>query len=114
MNRFLAISSVVLILYSSGVLVLISRGGPALAGPQSAESLSTRYVEPLGLNLRAGPSAEHAVLCTLRKAEAVQVVEDSRNWWRVTTRCGEGWVSSKYLEGRPSNSLPGPGLMTAR
>ena len=106
MNRFLATFSIVAILFSVAVLVLTPKIASALAARQPAESLLTRYVKPTGLHLRTGPSTEHAVLCTLRKSEAVQVVDDSSYWWRVTTRCGGGWVSSKYLEGGASNSLP--------
>ncbi len=114
MNRFLAIFSAVLILFSFSVLMLTPKIASALAAAQPEESLLTTYVEPPGLHLRTGPSTEHAVLCTLRKAEAVQVVDDSRYWWRVTTRCGEGWVSSKYLETRPPNTLRGSALTSAR
>ncbi len=106
MNRFLATFSVVAILYSISVLAFEPEIVAALVERQPPESLLTGYVKPLGLNLRTGPSTEHPVLCTLRKEEAVQIVDDSRNWWRVTTRCGEGWVSSKYLERGASNSLP--------
>ncbi len=107
MNRFLAIFSAVLILFSISVLVFTPKIASALAASQPAESILTSYVKPLGLNLRTGPSTEHGVLCTLRKAEAVQVVDDSRDWWRVTTRCGGGWLSSKYLERTTPNSVPG-------
>ncbi len=107
MNRFLAILSAVLILFSISVLVLTPKIASALAASQSAVSLLTSYVKPAGLHLRTGPSIEHAVLCTLREAEAVQVVDDSRHWWQVATRCGEGWVSSKYLERRLPDSPPG-------
>ena len=107
MNRFLATFSVLAILYSISVLAFAPEIVSALVEQQPPESLLTGYVKPLGLNLRTGPSTEYPVLCTLRKEEAVQIVDDSRNWWRVTTRCGEGWVSSKYLERRAPNPLPG-------
>ncbi len=114
MNRFLATFSVVAILYSISVLAFEPEIVSALVERQPPESLLTGYVKPLGLNLRTGPSTEHKVLCTLRKEEAVEIVDDSRHWWRVTTRCGEGWVSSKYLETRPPNTLRGSALTSAR
>ena len=83
MNRFLATFSVVLILFSFSVLVLTPKIASALAARQPAESLLTRYVKPPGLNLRTGPSTGHTILCTLRPSEAVQVVDDSRYWWRI-------------------------------
>ena len=47
MNRFLAIFSAVLILFSISVLVFTPKIASALAASQSAESILTSYVKPL-------------------------------------------------------------------
>lgn len=51
------------------------------------------------LNVRVGTSTLKKVLGTLKKGDKVDVIEVvNRNWYKVMTGSGEGYVSSKYLE----------------
>lgn len=51
------------------------------------------------LNVRVGSSTSKKVLGTLKKGDKVDVIEVvNRNWYKVMTGSGEGYVSSKYLE----------------
>lgn len=53
------------------------------------------------LNIRADPNATAPIIGTLAPdATRIEVVEERRNWARINTREGSGWVSARYLSYR--------------
>ena len=87
----------------------ISQGSPPRieSAPQTADMdsqtagsplKSTAVVESEGLNLRAGPSMESAVLGVLKRETRVTILNSHQKWVEVTTPEGRiGWVYSDYL-----------------
>lgn len=51
------------------------------------------------VNVRSGPGPSYGVVDLLRAGQTVDVGECRGSWCFVTTRGGEGWVSSSYLSG---------------
>lgn len=77
----------------------------AAAWPASAQS-DTRYVSDVfEVNLRTGPSNEHAILRLLPSGASLEALETdaATGYTRVRTRGGiEGWVLSRYLMAEPA------------
>ena len=65
----------------------------------SSSPVQARYavVRSDALNVRKGPSAEHAVAGVLKKGVRVQVLDSSGTWWRVKSGSIEGYCNSSYL-----------------
>jgi uncharacterized protein (TIGR02594 family) len=61
-------------------------------------------VTPKGLNLRAGPGAQHPVVAVLPRTEPVEALgAASPGWLHVQTLGGAGgWVAARYLEQHPA------------
>ncbi|TBN40460.1 peptide-binding protein [Paracoccus subflavus] len=60
------------------------------------------------LNIRAEPNASAPIVGTLAPdARGIEVVEERRNWGRINTGGGTGWVSMRYLSYRTDVWLPG-------
>lgn len=51
------------------------------------------------VNVRSGPGPNFSVVQLLRSGQTVDVGECRGSWCFVTTRGGDGWVSSSYLSG---------------
>lgn len=64
----------------------------------------TAYVNAFGLNVRAGPTRDHAIVATLLRGDPLSVLgdHDARDprWVRVRVGDVEGWVNSDYLVDR--------------
>ncbi len=66
--------------------------------PSSYNSTETvKYVSSNGLNMRVGPSTEHALVTTLAKGSSVKVLSTSNGWAYVNYNGTKGWVSAQYL-----------------
>lgn len=78
----------------------------ALSGPAAAtqEYILPTLFDVAGvapgdvLNIRADPNAQATIIGTLAPdARRIEVVEERRDWGRVNTAEGSGWVSMRYL-----------------
>jgi hypothetical protein len=58
------------------------------------------------LNVRKGPSANNDVMGQLKKGDRVQVLNSSRQWWRIKSGNIEGYVNSQYLIEEKAPSAP--------
>jgi len=55
------------------------------------------YINTNRLNVRAGPSPSHKIIRGLPRNTRVEVIDDSRTWWKVKYEKTEGYVNSRYL-----------------
>ncbi|HYR08728.1 MAG TPA: SH3 domain-containing protein [Longimicrobium sp.] len=101
-------------------VIFVSRDGQRIS-PATSQSLRSAYVDAAGLNVRAGPGRDHAIVTTLLRGDAVQIIgNDSRStdWVRVRVDGREGWVNGDYLSDRIDSaprSVPRvEGMRTAR
>ena len=67
------------------------------SGGQQAGSGEYMLVNADSLNIRGGPSADHAVVGTAPRNARVLVLERSGQWWRIRHGNVEGWVNSQFL-----------------
>lgn len=80
------------------LLVLLSVVLAVMAGPARAESVAT-VIPPDGLNLRAGPGAEHPVLELAPGGARVAITGPATDngWYPAVYRGRRGWLSGAYL-----------------
>lgn len=78
--------------------LLLAAGLLFLCGPVTAQTL---YVQSLKAKLHAEPSSQSALLTTVAKGAAVEVVEKGERWIKVTYAQQTGWISSLVLAGHP-------------
>jgi uncharacterized protein YgiM (DUF1202 family) len=77
---------------SAGVTFTFGGGGGG------SGSSSGRYVVNAdSLNVRSGPSADTALVGSLPRGTAVQVLDSSGTWWRIRAGSITGYVNSSYL-----------------
>lgn len=74
---------------------------PEIGGGEAVGALAfapTHIVEAAGLNLRSAPNSSSPIVESFPRGTEVQVIEQSANWVRVTTRDQvEGWMFGRYL-----------------
>jgi hypothetical protein len=57
----------------------------------------TLYVTGSVVNVRRGPSTAYAKLFQLHKGQAVEEIETSEDWTKLSSNSRSGWMSEKYL-----------------
>lgn len=79
-------------------------------GPLPAPRCPPARVTADGVNLRAGPGLQAAVLRKLRRDEALSVLDcggleqDGFTWWEVAGADGtRGWAATRWLESPPAD-----------
>jgi uncharacterized protein YraI len=55
------------------------------------------YVNIGGLNMRNGPSASYGIITVLDEDSIVEVLDNSRTWWKIRANGLTGYVNSHYL-----------------
>lgn len=102
-----------LLIPGMAVAVLLAGGAPAIASLPAAPARTAAPLNACGydvagtsVNLRSGPSTQHASLGHLTRGDLVDVDRRSGGWYRVTlserSRSGirsgtVGWVAERYL-----------------
>jgi L,D-peptidoglycan transpeptidase YkuD (ErfK/YbiS/YcfS/YnhG family) len=79
------------------IAVLVVLAGILMAEPAHAAASPTKYVTASVLNVRSGPSTKYKVVATVKKNQAVTVIQTSGSWNKITVGSKKGWVSGKYL-----------------
>jgi uncharacterized protein YgiM (DUF1202 family) len=65
-----------------------------------------RYTTASGLNMRAEPSVDAALVVSLQKGSRVAVLQSNGHWLQVTTDAGQtGWLSSNFVTA-PTSATP--------
>lgn len=68
---------------------------PVTAAPQQ---LGTGHVAATALNVRADPSVDGEILTTLRRNDALTLLEERNGWYSIRLASGQtGWVSAQYV-----------------
>ncbi len=67
------------------------------------EQSKTRYVSDyLKINLKNRLEKPYEVVATVQTDDAVQLLEESENYWKIATPDGkEGWIAKHYLKNEP-------------
>ena len=83
------------------LIPMVKNGGVRnLSMPNASSSpAQARYmlVSSDVLNVRRGPSADHAVVGQLTRNTRVQVIDHSGQWWMIKYESMEGYVNSRFL-----------------
>lgn len=74
----------------------------------SGKTLYVRTNTGIGLNLRAAPSMDAAIITSFPIGTAVTVLQQGAGWHKVQVDCREGYMSSKFLsaEKAPAYTTP--------
>ncbi|MEM8794071.1 MAG: SH3 domain-containing protein [Pseudomonadota bacterium] len=80
---------------------------PVVKQPDEAEPGRMMYVDASRLNVRSGAGKEFQVTWTLKRDEAVSVIEEAGDWRRVKSSRYDGWVYHSYLTEKPSPDKAG-------
>lgn len=72
-----------------------------------------RVISPSGLNVRAGPGTEYAVIAALNYGDAVRLETLEPGWYGVTVSGRRGYITSdpallQVLDGPPPRVIPAP------
>ena len=79
--------------------------------PQNNVATASKTVEvtATGLNVRKGPSTNHAKIGLLGQGKVVQVTGESNGWYRISYNGQDGWISAQFTKsasgGSTSNSV---------
>lgn len=66
-------------------------------GTSIGEAPSVWYVTGTNVNQRSGPGTNHAVMGQLAQGAKVRLLNRQNGWSKISSRLGEGWMSSSYL-----------------
>lgn len=87
---------------------------PAPSAPLAPAPSTAHVVTASSLNLRSGPGTTSAVVGSLPRGRAVEVIETRQGWARLRVQGqGEGWVAARYLAPAPPGTSARPVTRTA-
>ena len=90
-KKALAVCTAVIILFSAFHIVA------PIQPAHAATKKTTKYVTASVLNVRSGPSTNYKIITTVKKNQALSVIQVKGSWNKVTVNKKTGWVSGKYL-----------------
>lgn len=74
--------------------------------PQNNVAAASKTVEvtATGLNVRKGPSTNHAKIGLLGQGKVVQVTGESNGWYRISYNGQDGWISAQFTKSASGGS----------
>jgi N-acetylmuramoyl-L-alanine amidase len=84
-------------------VVTKSSNGTSTAKSSNSKNI-TAQANTDQLRVRSGPGTSFRIIGSLNKGQAVSILEENENWFKISAPLGEGWVAREYIDSKNSNS----------
>jgi N-acetylmuramoyl-L-alanine amidase len=88
-KKFSVLLLCIIIIYGA----FLPQGDSFAAGGKDSATATTNQ-----LRVRSGPGTNFRIIGFLNKGQAVTVLDNNENWFKISSSFGEGWVSRQYLD----------------
>lgn len=77
---------------------LVTKDNEQTAKAVSSSGQSAATANSSQLRIRTGPGTSFRVIGSLTKRQAVKVIDQNENWYKISSMFGEGWVAKEFID----------------